>query len=212
MPNGEPIRAILLIGPTGSGKSPQGELLERGGGFRHFDLGAELRAAADGQRGFSEEDRAFVRGLLDAHALLPDGRFGIAAKLLDAFLGRTRFDAAREVLVLNGLPRHVGQALAIAGRVRVEHVVVLECDAAAVRARVARRRRGEGLDHAGRTDDTPEAIERKLAVFERETAPLVAHYAAQPGVRISRLRVTAETDDAELSRRIRRLCAGLKSG
>jgi len=201
----DPIRGILLIGPTGSGKSPQGMLIERRGGFRHFDFGAELRAAAAGQGGLLPADVAFVGQMLETHALLPDERFGIAARLLDAFLIRTRFDRERERLVLNGLPRHAGQAQALAARVRVEHVVVLEADAAAVRTRVARRRRGEGLDHAGRPDDSPEAIEHKLALFARETEPLIAGYAAQPGVLISRVRVEADAADEELHETIAKL-------
>jgi adenylate kinase family enzyme len=193
------IRAILLVGPTGSGKSPVGMLLEQRGGWRHFDFGAELRAAAEGRRGLSHGDAAFIRGLLEAHALLPDERFDIAAKLLDAFLKRVGFDAARERLVLNGLPRHVGQARAIASRVRLEQVVVLECDAETLRERVARRRRGESLDHAARPDDSSEAIDRKLAVYVRETEPLVAYYEAQPTVHVVRCRVHADTQDEELA-------------
>ncbi len=193
------IRAVLLLGPTGSGKSPVGALLERRGGFRHLDFGAELRAAAAGERGLPPDDAAFVQHLLDTHALLPDARFRIAEALLDAFLRRTGFDPEREVLVLNGLPRRVTQARALAARVRVEHVVVLECDAETARARVARRRRGEGLDHAGRADDAADAVERKLALYARETGPLVAHYAAQPGVRLARLAVAADTREEELA-------------
>jgi hypothetical protein len=117
-------------------------LLERRGGFRHFDFGAELRAAAAGRRGLAPDDLAAVRRLLATHALLPANRFDLAERLLDAFLERTQFDAERDVLVLNGLPRHVAQARDLAERVRVEHVVVLECDAAVAGARVARRRAG----------------------------------------------------------------------
>ncbi|MBM4042269.1 MAG: hypothetical protein FJ290_27565 [Planctomycetes bacterium] len=196
-----PVRAVLLLGPTGSGKSPVGALLERRGGFRHFDFGAELRAAAAGERGLPPGDVAFIQDLLDTHALLPDERLSIAETLLDAFLRRTGFVPEREVLVLNGLPRRVSQARALARRVRVEHVVVLECDAEAARARVARRRRGEGRDHAGREDDASDAVERKLALYARETAPLVAHYAAQPGVGITRLAVDADTREEALAER-----------
>jgi len=196
------IRAALLIGPTGSGKSPVGMLLERSGGFRHFDFGAELRAAAEGERGLSPSDAAYVRQLLAAHALLPDERFDLAEGILTAFLARSGFDPARERLVLNGLPRHVGQARALTATAQVEHVVVFECDAEAVRARVARRTRGEGLDHAGRDDDAPDAIARKLAIYDAETGPLVAFYERQPGVRVTRLRVEAGTDDAALAARV----------
>lgn len=204
-----PIRAVLLLGPTGSGKSPQGMLLERAGGYRHFDFGTELRAAAAGERGMPPDDVAFVRRLLDAHALLPDARFGLAERLLDAFLGRTGFDPARERLVLNGLPRHVGQARALARRgVRIEHVVVLACDAAACRARVARRRSGEGLDHAGREDDSPDAVARKLAIFREQTAPLIAHYQAEPDAAVHHMTVTTQTCDEALHCQIRRIVEG----
>ncbi|MBM4031444.1 MAG: hypothetical protein FJ291_06610 [Planctomycetes bacterium] len=206
------IRAVLLLGPTGAGKSPVGTLLEQRGGFRHFDFGAELRAAAAGARGLPEKAVSYIKRLLAAHALLPDARFDIAEALLDAFLSRVGFDPASEVLVLNGLPRHVGQARAIARRVRVEHVIVLDCDARAVAARVARRRRGEGLDHAGREDDSPDAIAGKLALYARETAPLAAHYAAQPGVRLSRLRVGPHTTDTTLAQRVAKLASRLTSG
>ncbi len=192
-------RAVLLIGPTGSGKSPVGMLLERRGRFRHFDFGAELRAAANGERDLSPSDAAYVRRLLAAHALLPDERFDLAEGLLRSFLKRCGFDPRREWLVLNGLPRNVGQARALTTRVRVEQVVVLECDAEAVRARVARRTRGEGLDHAGRDDDAPDAIARKLAIYAAETRPLVAFYEGQAGVRITRLRVEAGTGDEALA-------------
>lgn len=202
------IRAVLLMGPTGSGKTPQGMLLERAGGFRHFDFGAELRAAADDERALADDDVAFVRHMLDTHALLPDKRFDLAAGLLHGFLERTGFDPVRERLVLNGLPRHAGQAGAVAEMgVRVERVVVFECDAEGVRARVARRRRGEGLDPPGRADDSDEAIGRKLAIFAQQTAPLIAHYEADPAARVTHLHVTADTSDAELNRRLREVLA-----
>ncbi|HUT32420.1 MAG TPA: nucleoside monophosphate kinase [Planctomycetota bacterium] len=204
----ELIRAALLLGPTGSGKSPVGAWLERRGAFRHFDFGAELRAAAAGQRGLPQDDAAFVRRLLATHALLPDERFPIAEALLDAFLRRAGFDPECDVLVLNGLPRHAGQARALAQRVRVEHVIVLECDAEAAQARVARRRRGEGMDHAGRDDDAAEAVARKLALYASETEPLAAYYAAQPGVSLTRLRVGTDTREEDLAERVAAAWAG----
>jgi len=199
-----PIRAVLLVGPTGSGKSPVGARLEQAGGFHHFDFGAELRAAARGERGLAPADVAYVQGVLEAQALLPDERFPIAEELLRRFLRRRGFEPSADVLVLNGLPRHVGQARALAATVRVEAVAVLECDAAAAHARVASRRRGEGPDHAGRPDDAPEAVARKLARYARETEPLVAHYAAQSGVRVLRIPVGAETAEEAIAAEIAR--------
>ena len=195
-------RALLLIGPTGSGKSPIGTLLEGLGPFRHFDFGAELRAAAEGRRDLAPADRAFVRHLLDHHLLLPDDRFDLALRLLQRFIARSGFDRSREWLVLNGLPRHVGQARDLEPFVSVEHVFVLECDAATVAERVARRRRGQGLDHHGRPDDTPEATSRNLAIYQAETLPLLDHYQRLPGVAIHRLEVHPRTSEPTLARKI----------
>lgn len=195
-------RAILLVGPTGSGKSPIGMFLETIGPFRHFDFGAELRAAAEGQRGLESDDVAYVRHLLDGQLLLPDERFGLAVRLLEGFIATSGFDPAREWLVLNGLPRHIAQARALAPHVNVRHVFVLDCDPETVAARVARRRRGESLDHPCRPDDTPEAVARKLAIYQAETLPLIDHYRRKPGTRASRLAVAPGSAELELARTI----------
>jgi len=204
----ERARALLLVGPTGSGKSPVGMLLEGLGPFCHFDFGAELRAAAEGRRGLQPEDVAFVRHLLDDQLLLPDESFDIALGLLGDFLARRRFDPRRQWLVLNGLPRHVGQARDIAPLVAISHVFVLECDQATILERVRRRVRGDGLDHSARPDDTPGAVARKLAIYEAETLPLVAHYRSLRGVAVHHLRVEAATPEDELARRIAALVLG----
>lgn len=203
-PHIPPIRALLLLGPTGSGKSPQGDLLEQAGPYHHFDFGAQLRAAVtDTSSVPSDADRAFIADLLRTHALLPDVRFDIATKLLDGFLARVGFDAARDTLVLNGLPRRVSQAWAIAEHgIDVQRVIYLKCGAATARARIARRRRGEGLDHAGRADDSDAAVRRKLAIFTQDTSPLLSHYTAKPGGIVAGLTVTADTDDEEMHRRL----------
>jgi len=198
------IRAILLLGPTGSGKTPQGRLLGELPGYRHLDFGAELRRAAGHPKGvgnLSAQDVAFVRALLAEHALLPDDRFDIARKVLAGFLLREGFDSARHVLVLNGLPRTLSQARDLEKTVRVEGVIVFDAGPCAVRARVAQRRRGEGLDDAGREDDSDEAIALKLDIYRRQTAPLISHY-REAGVPVLHFRVTTRTDDRSLHRRI----------
>ena len=55
------INTILLIGPTGSGKTPFGDYLEQHGiadrACLHFDFGSSLRSAAQGiLPGFTEEE------------------------------------------------------------------------------------------------------------------------------------------------------------
>ncbi len=169
--------AILLVGPTGAGKTPLGDALARDGlagrTCRHFDFGAQLRAAVAGDgaaAGLDAGEIAFLRDVLQRGALLEDEQFPLAAKLLGRFLA----DADDgDLVVLNGLPRHVGQARAIEPILSVRAVVELACEAETVAARIARN---SGGDRAGRTDDTPAEVAGKLAIYRDRTASLLEHY------------------------------------
>jgi adenylate kinase family enzyme len=203
-PNGPRPRALLLLGPTGSGKTPLGEQLERRGAAgqpcAHFDFGACLRAVAAGRDAFrrlTAADVEVVRASLRSGNLLEDRHFHVAAAIFRDFLAR-RGVRPPTLVVLNGLPRHVGQALAVDALAAVEGVVVLECDAETVRARI---RRDTGGDRAGRSDDTLPEIEQKLKIFRERTLYLLDHYAAL-GVSIHPLRVAAGSTPDDLWRQL----------
>ena len=98
--------------------------------------------------------------------------------------GTTR-DVVSEELVLNGLPRHVGQARDLDPIVRVSRVVLLECSAEVVAARIAR---DTGGDRAERIDDHGDLVARKLATYEERTLPLVTHY-EDAGARVDHIPV-----------------------
>jgi adenylate kinase family enzyme len=181
--------AILLLGPTGSGKTPLGECLAthglRGRPCLHFDFGERLRVVTAGAfppAGFSHEEIDFLRNVLQRGALLENHHFPIAEKILLAFLdGLSGGPAEGGLVVLNGLPRHVDQARDIARLVDVREVVVLHCPAEVVLARIAAN---AGGDRTGRSDDGLPAVRAKLELFAHRTAPLVAFYrAAGAGVR-----------------------------
>ncbi len=206
-----PRPAALLLGPSAAGKTPLGDIIERQGlwgmAWRHFDFGARLRAYAAGDvTGAPFEggpDRHWireVREILTTNALLRDDQFPIAEEVLRAFLA-ARDPAGTCWLLLNGLPRHAGQAEAIRPLADVRLVIRLDCDAATVAERIAR---DTGGDRRGRTDDGPAALAEKLNLFHRQTAPLLAHYATR-GIPCSRLPVGPETTadelHAELARR-----------
>jgi adenylate kinase len=170
--------ALLLLGPTGSGKSPLGDLLERTGlwGSRcvHFDFGANLRAAAAGtlEAGLAPGELEVVRRSLATGALLENENFPIAAKILTGFEAARRLSDG-DLLVLNGLPRHAGQARDLEPYAIVVAVISLETDGETLRERM---RIDPGGDRAGRIDDMPEAVADRLRIFADRTVPLLEYY------------------------------------
>lgn len=169
----------LLVGPTGSGKTPLGDELERRGflGRRcvHFDFGANLRAVADDPKSWdmlTPPELESVRTSLATGALFEDKDMSMIVKIVERF-AEARDLTPDSLLVLNGLPRHRRQAEGLAGVAAVERVIQLEAPAAVIRERI---RFDSGGDRATRVDDRLEAVERRLAVFRERTIPLVSYY------------------------------------
>jgi adenylate kinase len=172
-------RALLLLGPTGVGKSPLGDQIEQRGlwdaNWLHFDFGANLRAAVARNRSdafVSAEEIHFLCDVLAGGALLENERFPLAWRILERFLAEREAQPSIRI-VLNGLPRHDGQAVALEPFVDVAWVVALHCNADTVLERIASN---VGGDRSERTDDDVEAVRAKLAIYEARTAPLVEHY------------------------------------
>jgi adenylate kinase len=193
-------RALLLLGPTGSGKTPLGDLIAERGLWQarcvHFDFGAQLRLVAERNRPdelLGRADVDFLREVLETGALLEDEHFPLAERILRSFLAQAGADA-RTLVVLNGLPRHVGQAEAIDAILDVNTVVRLRCPVETILARIASN---VGGDRRGRADDDRASIRRKLALFAERTAPLADYYRAQ-GARIETIDVTAPMTPAEM--------------
>lgn len=186
------VDAILLIGPTGSGKSPLGDLLEQEGlgGRRclHFDFGGRLRTVADEPgppAGFDQREHSFIREVLDKGLLLENEHFPIAEKIVRHFLCQKRY-AAGDLVILNGLPRHRDQAEDMKRLVNFRGLVVLDCSAGDVCERI---RENSGGDRTGRDDDQLELVRKKLEIFRARTEPLIDYFSSA-GAAVVRAAVT----------------------
>ncbi len=189
-----PVDAVLLLGPTGAGKSPLGDALDFHGLFGrrclHLDFGAELRSAVSGGKesaAYSPEDLDFIHGVLERGLLLENEHFPLAEKIITLFLEQKGF-TQRDLLILNGVPRHIEQAKDIEEIARIHSLIVLDCGAEEVFCRLGNN---AGKDRTERIDDGPKLVEKKLKIFRERTAPLVAYY-QQQGSRICRIEVSGE--------------------
>jgi adenylate kinase len=188
MPNG--IRLIML-GRQGAGKGTQCRRLAEHYGVPHISTGEMLRAAV---RQDSALGRA-VKAVLDAGKLVDD------ALMISLVQGRIGEEDARVAgYLLDGFPRTVAQAesfdeITTARPVTVVIDLVVERDL--VLDRLSARRTCERCEAnyvatgndpepwqcakcggvvRQRADDTPEAINRRLDLYDTQTAPLVDYY------------------------------------
>lgn len=189
----EKTNAILLLGPTGSGKTPLGELLARRGLWRrpcrHFDFGAQMRRAVAGTApaNLTGDETTFLRSVLESGVLLEDEHFPIAERMLRAFLDEG--GAWDEWILLNGLPRHAGQVRDVEDVVDVRAVVELTCEPETALARI---RANIGGDRNGRRDDDETLIRRKLETYAERIAPLADEYRSR-GIRVGTIAIKADT-------------------
>lgn len=159
---------ILILGPQGSGKGTQAKRVASEYGFAHIATGDILReAVADG----TELGRR-VQPILEAGELVPD------ELMIELIRDRLDEPDAAQGFVLDGFPRTLVQAealdpmLAEIGRPLAAVFEFLIADDVCVQRLLARAK----LE--GRTDDEPETIAKRLALYHELTEPVVEHYRA----------------------------------
>lgn len=162
---------ILLLGPQGSGKGTQAKRISAEYGIPHIATGDILRAAME--QGTELGRR--VKPIVDAGELVPDA---LMVELIRARLGQ---DDAREGFVLDGFPRTMPQALALDAMLREIGRALDVIFALHVSEEVCVERLLNRAVEEGRSDDTPDAIKRRLRRYYEETEPLIEHYRATTG-------------------------------
>lgn len=163
---------IILLGPPGSGKGTQAQLLVQRYGIVQLSTGEMLRAAVAAGTPVGLK----AKEIMASGALVPDEVVvGIISDRIDQ-------PDARNGFILDGFPRTVPQAEALDDLLRHKHlkldaVIELRVNESAllnrVETRVAQmRERGEEV----RVDDTPEVLTKRLASYRSQTEPLIHYY------------------------------------
>ena len=157
---------LVLLGAPGSGKGTQAARLKDHLQVPHISTGDLLRAeVAAGSRLGLEAKGIMARGELVSDAIL-------LGMLEDRF---SRPDTANG-FILDGYPRNLAQADALDGLLRrlgqpMDYAVQLDVPQALLVERIAGRAKQEG-----RADDAPEAVRKRLQVYDEQTAPVIEFY------------------------------------
>jgi len=181
---------VILLGAPGSGKGTvAGKVASGNGNIRHVSSGDLLRGAIAAGTAAGNEAKSYM----DRGALVPDRL--IAAMIKDA-VAETAGDVT---MLLDGFPRNLAQAEILESMgAPVVSAVLIDVPDGIIQDRIAGRRtcpkckagyhvknlppKTEGIcDKCGtaltvRKDDNPETVKDRLAVYHRETEPLIAYY------------------------------------
>jgi adenylate kinase len=204
---------IVLVGPPGCGKGTQGDLLEKELAVPHISSGELLRAAArNGEPGSSE-----AKDCMDRGQLVPD------ELVIGLIKSRIAGDDCGKGFVLDGFPRNPEQAEKLRDVLDgdgLDHVIALEVPVQVIVERLSGRRTCRGCgklfhlsfnpprvegrcDECGgdlfvREDDREATVRERLAVYHRQTEPLMGYYAGRGLLR----RVDGEAGTGTVTKRI----------
>ncbi len=187
---------IILIGTQGSGKGTQAALLTQDFGIRHIATGDLFREALEKKTAFGLQTKEYI----ERGELVPDE--------ITVAMVRTSIEEPESAsgFVLDGFPRTLAQAQTLDSELQhigrqIDSVVYLNVTREELMSRLVGRyicRAHQHLYHikfrpprvAGvcdqdgselyqRSDDTGEAIERRLNIFFQETTHVLDHYKEQ---------------------------------
>ena len=159
---------ILLFGPTGAGKSMQGQMLAVRQGWKWLSTGEMLRNSQD----------PTVIEVLKSGELVSDE---LTYEVFDKAVQDAKAKKFKNIIV-DGFPRTKGQAEWLAkymleNNEHIDIVVAIEVPEAEIMRR---------LEIRGRMEDTPDTIAKRMTIYRQKMYPVLGIFAEQ-GVRIVHL-------------------------
>lgn len=182
---------IIILGPQGSGKGTQAELLAKKLNLDHFDAGRALRRV-------SALDTPLGR---EVHEIITVRKELVPSRILEEVLRARLADLPREQgIVFDGVPRNAEQAeyfmeiLREFGR-KIDKVIFIEISKEESIKRIGKRFSCErckepailkenqsaacskcGGELKQRADDTKEGIEKRLKIYAEKTMPVIEFF------------------------------------
>lgn len=177
---------IILLGAPGAGKGTQATRISDKFGMPHISTGDIFRANIKNQT----EIGVLAKSYIDKGQLVPDE---VTCKIVE---NRLQEEDCKNGYLLDGFPRNVSQAEALEKFTKIDAVVNINIDFSLLMARLCGRRvcRNCGESYhvstlGGKTtcercdgelyqraDDNPETVQKRLDVYDAQTAPLINYY------------------------------------
>jgi adenylate kinase len=161
---------IVLFGPPGAGKGTQSERLIEKYGLVHLSTGDVFRANIKGETDLGK----LAKSYMDAGQLVPDE---VTINMLRSEVVK---HTAPKGFIFDGFPRTNAQAQALdeflaSLDTSISLMVALEVEENELKSRLLKR-----AEVSGRPDDAdPAVIEKRISVYNQETAPVKDFYQAQ---------------------------------
>jgi len=179
---------VVFLGPPGAGKGTIATLAKDELNIPHISTGDLFRAAIKNETPLGKQ----VKEILASGELVPDS---VTVEMVKERFLEKDTDAG---FILDGFPRTIVQAGALAEMKSIDHVVNFQLDRELIVKRLSGRRvckstgriyhviynppKVDGIDDETgepliqRDDDKEEAILNRLEVYNRQTEPLIAYY------------------------------------
>lgn len=161
---------IVLFGPPGAGKGTQSERLIEKYNLVHLSTGDVFRANIKGETELGK----LAKSYMDAGQLVPD------AVTIDMLRSEVAKHTDPKGFIFDGFPRTNAQAQALdeflsSLNTQISLMLALEVEEQELKTRLLKR-----AEVSGRADDAdPAVIEKRISVYNQETAPVKAFYQAQ---------------------------------